>query len=63
MESIIGDLEEAQIQAKERIAKSQQKQKARHDRKATLEHYSIGDLVLLYRSALEKTWKGIWRRQ
>jgi Integrase zinc binding domain/Integrase core domain len=56
MENIIGNLEEARIQAQERIARSQQKQQVRHDKNATLETYSIGNLVLLYRSALEKTW-------
>ena len=56
MEKIIGDLNEARNQAQERIAKSQKKQQLRHDQAASLEHYNIGDLVLLYKSALEKTW-------
>jgi hypothetical protein len=56
MEVIIGDLEEARIQAQERIARSQKKQKERHDKIATIKHYNIGDQVLVYRSALEKSW-------
>ena len=56
MESIIGDLEEARIQAQERIARSQKKQQSRHDETSVIEHYTIGDQVLVYRSALEKSW-------
>jgi len=56
IENVIGDLNEARNQAQDRIAKSQSKQKLRHQDKASIETYNIGDLVLLYRSALEKTW-------
>jgi transposase InsO family protein len=56
MEQIVGDLLEARNQAQDRIAKSQSKQRLRHQDKAHIETYSIGDLVLMYRSALEKTW-------
>ena len=55
MEQIIGNLHEARNQAQDRIEKSQSKQKLQYQDKVTIETYNIGDLVLLYRSALEKT--------
>ena len=62
---LTGQFENVKIEAQDNVAKSQQRQKDRHDKQLSeVQRYKIGDLVLLYRSELknrkklEDRWKG-----
>ena len=59
LELNLEDLEINQQKAKENVTKAQENQKRRHDSKIKKPiDYQIGDKVLLYEAAKEKTWTG-----
>ena len=59
IQEIVERIPKIRHQAKEEIKKSQTKQKKYHDRKyKTKESYEIGDKILYYIAAKEKTWTG-----
>ena len=59
IQEIVERLPKIRYQAKEEIKKSQTKQKKYHDQKYKMkEKYEIGDKVLYYNAAKEKTWSG-----
>jgi len=59
LESNLENLEINRQKAKDNVTKAQEKQKSRHDSKIKKPiEYQIGDKVLLYEAAKEKTWTG-----
>src|SRR6266498_3043869 len=59
IQEIVERIPKIRYQAKEEIKKSQTKQKKYHDRRyKTKESYEIGDKILYYIAAKEKTWTG-----
>ena len=59
LESNLEDLEINRQKAKDNVTKAQENQKRRHDSKIKKPiEYQIGDKVLLYEAAKEKTWTG-----